>query len=429
MRLGGRLAAAIEVVDDMRRRKRPTADALKDWGLAHRFAGSGDRSAIGNLVYDALRRRRSAGWLFDEDSARAEVFGSYLLVSGRDAAEINAALEGDRFAPEPLSADELAAIAGRSLASAPDAVRADIPDWCAPMLEAAFGLDWVAEAAALAARPPLDMRANTLLSDRETVLRELSEFGAQPTAIAREGVRIAPIDGEGRHPNVQVEPAFQKGWFEIQDEGSQIAAALAGAKPGQRVLDYCAGGGGKTLALAAMMKNQGSITAHDSEKQRLAPIFDRLRRSGVTNVDVVAREAELEPLTGQMDLVLIDAPCTGSGTWRRKPDAKWRLGERQLDARRGEQAKILDLASRYVRPGGKLVYVTCSVFDGENQNQTSAFLARNADFRSLDHVRLWDENFPASEGAARVDRDLGIRLSPALSGTDGFYLAAMERAA
>lgn len=313
------------------------------------------------------------------------------------------------------------------MADAPAAVRADCPDWCVAHLERAFGDAWVEEGAALAARPPLDMRVNALVSDRDTVLRELAEFAPHPTRIARAGVRIAPIQGDGRHPNVQVEPAFQKGWFEIQDEGSQIAADLASPQAGQRVLDFCAGGGGKTLALAALMGNQGSIIAHDSEKQRLAPIFDRLRRNAVDNVEVVARTSDLESMAGNMDLVLIDAPCTGSGTWRRKPDAKWRLTDRQLETRQRDQAQILATASRYVRPGGRLAYVTCSVFDAENGDQIAAFLEANADFRPVDHVALWSSHYPDNTGMARIDRDLGIRLSPALSGTDGFYFCALER--
>ncbi|MGN6304721.1 MAG: MFS transporter, partial [Mesorhizobium sp.] len=220
MRLGGRLAAAIEVLEDIGRRHRPAADALRDWGLSHRFAGGGDRAAIGNIVYDALRRRRSAGWLLDGDAPRALGFGALLLEWGQTPQSLNAALEGDKFAPEPLSQMELAA-ASRSLLDAPDAVRADCPDWCAPLLEGAFGADWVAEAGALAARPPLDLRANTLKVGRDKVLAELGLAEAGPTALAPDGIRIPPIEGSGRHPNVQAEPAFQKGWFEVQDEGSQ----------------------------------------------------------------------------------------------------------------------------------------------------------------------------------------------------------------
>ncbi|TGQ66059.1 RsmB/NOP family class I SAM-dependent RNA methyltransferase [Mesorhizobium sp. M00.F.Ca.ET.186.01.1.1] len=429
MRLGGRLAAAIEVLDDIGRRHRPVADALKDWGLSHRFAGGGDRAAIGNIVYDALRRKRSAGWLLDGDTPRAVGFGALLLEWGQTAPSLNGALDGDKFAPPLLSATELETIAGRRLADAPPAVRADIPDWCEPLFERAFGEAWVEEGAALATRPPLDIRVNTLQADRAKVLSELAQAGAGAARIAPHGIRIPPIDGDGRHPNVQAEPAFQKGWFEVQDEGSQIAAALAGAQPGMQVLDFCAGAGGKTLALSAAMDNRGQVFAHDAEKARLAPIFDRIRRSENRNVQIVAKPAELAPLAGHMDIVLVDAPCTGSGTWRRRPDAKWRLTQRQLDARKGEQKAILDTASGYVKPGGLLVYITCSVFDEENGDQVAAFLARSGGFEPIDHRRLWDSHFPGHADAMRIGALGGICLSPALSGTDGFYVCALRKTA
>jgi len=304
-----------------------------------------------------------------------------------------------------------------------------VPDWCASLLEQAFGGAWVEEGAALAQRPPLDLRVNTLQADRARVLAELQGTGAAPAAIAPQGIRIPPIDGDGRHPNVQAEPAFQKGWFEVQDEGSQLAAALAGAQPGMQVLDYCAGAGGKTLALSAEMGNTGQLFAHDAEKVRLAPIFERIRRSHNRNVQVVSKPAELAPLTKHMDLVLIDAPCTGSGTWRRRPDAKWRLTGRQLDARRAEQQAILDTAQAFVKPGGLLVYITCSVFDAENGEQVAAFRERHRGFAPVDHRQLWDSHFPGHEQAARIADAGGISLSPALSGTDGFYFHALRRAA
>ncbi|MGB3500829.1 MAG: RsmB/NOP family class I SAM-dependent RNA methyltransferase [Mesorhizobium sp.] len=424
MRLGGRIAAAIEVLDDMEKRKRPAADALKDWGLSHRFAGSGDRSAIGNIVYDALRRKRSAGWLLGSDTPRGQAFGAILLEWGMTAEQINAALEGDRFAPEAMSGAELAS-AARDLSQAPDAIRADVPDWCVPMLEAAFGEAWPQEAEALSARPPLDLRVNTLLADRAKVIADI-DGGPQPTDIAPFGLRIAPIRHDGRHPNVVVEPAFQKGWFEVQDEGSQIVAALAGATPGLQVLDYCAGGGGKTLALSAAMDNKGQIFAYDSEKARLAPIFDRLKRAECRNVQVVGNARGLEPLDGQMDLVLIDAPCTGAGTWRRRPDAKWRLAQRQLDVRLREQSTILDAAARYVKPGGRLAYITCSIFPDENQTQVAAFLARNPDFTVADHPALWESAIGHGADRARIAPD-GVVLTPATTGTDGFFFAALQR--
>ncbi|MFB9984086.1 RsmB/NOP family class I SAM-dependent RNA methyltransferase [Mesorhizobium kowhaii] len=429
MRLGGRLAAAIEVLEDIGRRHRPVADALRDWGLSHRFAGGGDRAAIGNIVYDALRRKRSAGWLLGEDTPRAIGFGALLLEWGQTAQSLNEALDGDKFAPPLLTTTELQAIAERRLADAPDAVRADVPDWCAPLFEKTFGATWADEGAALATRPPLDLRVNTLQANRDKVLAELTGTGAKPAAIAPQGIRIPPIDGDGRHPNVQAEPAFQKGWFEVQDEGSQVAAALAGAEAGMQVLDFCAGAGGKTLALSAAMGNRGQIFAHDAEKARLAPIFDRIRRSENRNVQVVTKPAELAPLGNHMDIVLVDAPCTGSGTWRRRPDAKWRLTQRQLDARKGEQSAILEAAKAYVKPGGLLVYITCSVFDEENGEQVAAFRHRNSGFVPVDHRALWDSRFPGHAAAARIGPAGDISLSPALSGTDGFYFCAMRRSA
>ncbi|CCV08474.1 SUN-family protein [Mesorhizobium metallidurans STM 2683] len=428
MRLGGRLAAAIEVLEDISRRHRPVADALRDWGLSHRFAGGGDRAAIGNIVYDALRRKRSAGWLLGEDTPRAIGFGALLLEWDQTAQSLNGALDGDKFAPPLLSGDELKTVADRRLADAPAAVRADIPDWCEPLFESAFGAGWIGEGAALATRPPLDIRVNTLQADRAKVLAELMQTGAKAADIAPHGIRIPPIDGDGRHPNVQAEPAFQKGWFEVQDEGSQIVAALAGAEAGMQVLDFCAGAGGKTLALSAAMGNKGQVFAHDAEKARLAPIFDRIRRSENRNVQIVSRPAELAPLENHMDIVLVDAPCTGSGTWRRRPDAKWRLTQRQLDARKAEQSAILDDALAFVKPGGLLVYITCSVFDEENGDQAAAFRERHDGFVPVDHRELWDGRFPGHAAAARIGAAGGISLSPLLSGTDGFYVCALRKA-
>lgn len=429
MRLGGRLAAAIEILDDIDRRHRPVADALKDWGLSHRFAGAGDRAAIGNIVYDALRRKRSAGWLLDADTPRALAFGALLLNGDFSAEALNAQLAGDRFAPEPLGGDELRAIETQRLETVPEAVRADCPDWCVPLLVEAYGDEWVEEARALAERPPLDLRVNTLKADAAKVRAALEGSGAAPTRLARNGLRIPPIAGYGRHPNVQAEPAFQKGWFEVQDEGSQIVADLAGATPAMQVLDYCAGAGGKTLALSAAMGNHGQIYAHDAEKQRLAPIFERLQRAGARNVQVIGRAGELDGHQGRFDLVVVDAPCTGSGTWRRRPDAKWRLTERQLDLRRSEQTAILDRAAGFVRPGGRLVYITCSVFETENAVQLAALAGRLPGWRPIDHAALWRAHYPADGGSARVDATAGIRLSPLRSGTDGFYFGALERAA
>jgi 16S rRNA (cytosine967-C5)-methyltransferase len=431
MHLGGRLAAAIEVLADVEARRRPVADALKDWGLSHRFAGSGDRSAIGNIVYDALRHRASIAWAMEADTPRALALGAVGRHWSIGADRLAASLEGDPHAPAPLSDAERKGLAA-DLSSAPSHIRADVPEWLAPQFEAAFGPDWAEEGAALAERPPLDMRANTLKADREKVLRALMRQGAAPAPFAPQGVRIAPTVNGARHLNVQAEAAFQKGWFEIQDEGSQLASLFVGARPGDQVLDLCAGAGGKTLALAAAMENKGQIHATDTDRLRLAPIHERLRRAGTRNVQVHEPGAPLDSVAGRMDRVLIDAPCTGVGTWRRRPDAKWRVSERALADRCAEQAALLDRAVRFLRPGGAIAYVTCSLLPAENAEQVRAFVARHRGFAATPGAELvaasaLPEGARTNLAGSALLLTEGVVLSPRRTATDGFFVALLRR--
>ncbi|HSM19930.1 MAG TPA: RsmB/NOP family class I SAM-dependent RNA methyltransferase, partial [Hyphomicrobiales bacterium] len=381
MRLGGRIAAAIEVLADIEARHRPAAEALKDWGTGHRFAGSADRAAIGNLVFDCLRQRRSLSWRMGAETPRALALAA-VAGWGLSLQQIEEALAGDPHAPESLSEAERAALATDTLGEAPDEVRADMPDWLWPGFSASLTENAVAEGRALAARAPLDLRVNRLKSDRDKVLKALSRFGARPTELSPDGVRIDAPAGLERLPNIQAEAAFRKGWFEVQDEGSQVAAVLSGAKPGDQVADICAGAGGKTLALAAMMENKGQIHAYDADRHRLKNIFGRLKRAGTRNVQVHS-PGEGDPLAsleGKMDIVFIDAPCSGSGVWRRHPDAKWRMKPEALARRMEDQRAVLDRGAELVRPGGRLVYVTCSLLAEENGEQVLAFLRQNKDF-------------------------------------------------
>ncbi|MCO4318622.1 RsmB/NOP family class I SAM-dependent RNA methyltransferase [Phyllobacterium sp. 21LDTY02-6] len=427
MRLGGRLQAAIEVLEDIETRKRPASDALKDWGLSHRFAGAGDRAVIGNIVYDALRRRQSLAWRMDSDSARHIAYGVLLSDAELSNEAIEDTLAGDKFAPAPIEAVQLENWQTRQLSQAPDFVRADVPEWCVPHFEAVFGDDWIAEAAALGDRPPVDLRVNTLKANRDKVLKELARAGAVAAPLLGSAMRIAPLRAMGRHPNVQAEPAFQRGLFEVQDLGSQLAAKLANVQPGQQVLDYCAGAGGKTLAMAADMGNKGQIHAFDAERARLAPIFDRLKRAGVRNTQPHASIGDLAQFERQMDLVLVDAPCTGSGTWRRRPDAKWRLSEQQLERRMVEQRDVLEAAKAYVKPSGRLVYITCSLFAAENARQVSVFLENNADFTPVDTQPRWDEVVEADPSLRPLFRDGAAILSPLATSTDGFFISVLRR--
>ncbi len=425
----GRIAAAIEVLTEVETRRSPVSEALKDWGKSHRFAGSGDRAAIGNIVYDCLRWRASSAWAAGDDSPRSVVFATVARRWGFGAAALAEKLAGQPHAPEPLLADEIARIDAADLATAPDHVHADVPEWIAPRLARVFGSDWIAEGEALALRPPLDMRANRIKGKRDRVGKALAQFAVAETPYSPDGLRIAATTADGRHPNVQVEPAFQKGWFEVQDEGSQIAALLTGAKAGMQVLDLCAGAGGKTLALAAMMAGKGRVVATDSDRARLAPIFDRTKRAAAHNVEVRAAGSDLDNLRDRMDVVLVDAPCTGTGVWRRRPDSKWRLTERALDNRVGEQAALLEDAARYVKAGGRLVYVTCSLLPEENEDRVSAFLAASPTFASMKprEVIAGADAAPALADAALLTEH-GIVLSPGRTRTDGFFVATMVRA-
>jgi 16S rRNA (cytosine967-C5)-methyltransferase len=425
MRLGGRAGAAIEILAEIVERHRPAADALRDWGHAHRFAGSADRSAIGNLVYDALRHRTSHAWRLDDERPVALVAGVLLGDWQYGADALEAFWTDDRFAPQfdwqTLSGDW----AGRDLSAAPDHVRADVPAWSVGEFESAFGEKWVEEGAALAERPPLDLRINSLKARAEQAIKALSRFGAAPSGLAPAGLRIPAGRRDARQPNVQATNGWQRGWFEVQDEGSQIAAALACVKPGEQVLDFCAGGGGKTLAFASMMENRGQVHAHDSSGTRLAPIHDRLRRAGTRNVQVHGPEDDLSPLVGRMDCVFVDAPCSGSGTWRRRPDSKWRLSAASLEKRTGEQSAVLHAAAPFVRPGGRLVYATCSVFPCENAAAIARLLLQWPQFSPASLGDEW-EALIARAHLLSENRSM-LQLSPASTQTDGFFVANLVR--
>ncbi|GAM98920.1 sun protein [alpha proteobacterium U9-1i] len=424
MRPGARAAAAIEILTDLETRRRPAAEAVRDWMLSHRFAGSKDRAEIGDIVFGALRWKQSSAYRFGEDTPRAWVWGAQRWGFGVSAEAIAQACVDDPHAPPPPTDAEVSALANATIEGAPAHVRGDYPEWLDASFTRAFGDARADEGAALAAPAPLDLRANTLKATRDKLIAALGQSPRlkeppAPTPYAPEGVRIPWA--QGRTFPWATEQSFVKGWFEVQDEGSQLAALMSGAAPGMQIADVCAGGGGKTLALAALSNGKGQVYAFDVDGRRLAPLNERVDRAGAHNVQIRAPSRTrdvLADLHGKMDIVFVDAPCTGSGTWRRNPDSKWRLRPNALEKRLQEQGEALALAAPLVKPGGKLCYVTCSVLPEENEDQVAAFVAANPAFKPT----------PLAVQAAGHARGLALQMTPLLTGCDGFFVSVLARA-
>ena len=386
-----RVQTAIELLDQViasaRAKGAPADRILADWFRNNRFAGSKDRRAIRELVFSAIR---ACGPV--PASGRAAM----LRLAEIDDS-IRPLFDGSNYGPAPIGEGEAAAEAGIA------------PRWLAERLQTS---DIAGEEAdALLGRAPLDLRVNTLKADRATL------------TLPAETVRTDAPHGLRLEPGTQVEQwtAYREGKVEVQDTGSQLACLAVDAQPGETVIDLCAGGGGKTLALAAAMDNLGRLVASDTDRNRLSRLAPRAERSGATNIETrlldPKREFEaLADLEGQADAVMVDAPCSGTGTWRRNPEARWRLDEGELSRLTTLQSDLLDLAARLVKPGGRLIYVTCSLLDEEGAGQFDAFLERNAAFAAQ----------PLSLPVGRT-RGNGMRLTPYHDSTDGFFIACAAR--
>jgi 16S rRNA (cytosine967-C5)-methyltransferase len=439
-----RIEAAIALLSAIADAGSRPADAVaNEFFRARRFIGSGDRRAVSDRVWRVLRAHRRLTWWLARTQAEANarlLVAASLLTEGWTFDGVAQAFSGGRFAPEALDRAEAIAlhgIAGHTLdhPEMPDAVRLEIPDWLLPPLAARFGPALATELTALLQPAPLDLRVNLLKGTRDDAIAALAAEGleAAPTPISPWGLRI-----DGRRA-VTTGPAFQSGLLEIQDEGSQLVAALVDARPGQRVCDYCAGAGGKTLALAMTMQNRGQVVACDTSAARLDNAVRRLRRAGVHNVErhlLAPGDKWAKRRAGAFDRVLVDAPCTGTGTWRRNPDARLRLTEAALAELRHKQAAILDDAASLVRIGGRLVYATCSLLPDENEAQVTAFLERwpaahgKPAFAVLPLARAWpcqlDRSAELVPGGPPCTGDF-LALTPAHHGTDGFFAAVLER--
>lgn len=419
----GQLAAAIDLLGLIESDPRPADAVANHFFRSRRFIGGGDRRAVSTLVWGVLRARRHLGWWLERLNAPQTprlLLAAQAIFSGQTPYKIGMAFSAGRYGPPPLTPEETAVLekfAGHTLEHPhmSEAVRYEVPDWILPKLQAQFGAGLKAEMAAMNEPATLDLRVNLLKGNREQAIAALAREGltAEPTAYSPWGLRLK------NRQSITTGKAFQDGLVEIQDEGSQLIALALDAKPGMRVADYCAGAGGKTLAIAMGMENKGHIVACDVSVPRLEGAIKRLRRAGVHN----AERHLLEPgdkwvkrQEHKFDRVLVDAPCTGTGTWRRNPDARARLSETDLAELTAKQAAILDQAQRLVKPGGKLVYATCSVLQDENEDQVESFMARRPEFKPL-----------PLEMPEALRGSPNLRLSPARNGTDGFFAAVMVR--
>jgi 16S rRNA (cytosine967-C5)-methyltransferase len=426
-----RISAAIELIAAIDAAPRKPADAIaNDYFRQRRFIGSGDRRSVSERVWTILRTRRRLSWWLERVELRANprlLAAASLLAEGWLLSGVRQSFSGGQFGPTPLNPAEVEALAqleGRTLEhpEMPDSVELEVPDWIMPHLKARFGKWLKAEMAAMDVPATLDLRVNLLRGTLEGAIAALAAEGieAKPSPLSPWGLRI-----EGRRP-VSTGAAFQSGLVEIQDEGSQLVAAMVGAEPEMRVVDWCAGAGGKTLALAMTMNNRGHIVACDVSEHRLEGAVRRLRRAGVHNVErhlVEPGDKWAKRRAGTFDRVLVDAPCTGTGTWRRNPDARARLAPIDLEELVPKQAMILDQASRLVKPGGRLIYATCSVLLEENERQIESFLANHEGFRLMPLAEVW--KLPAE----MPGQGPYLSLTPRKHHTDGFFTAVLERIA
>lgn len=436
-----RLQASLELMQELDDVARPADAVIAAWFRARRFIDESDRLALSGLMDGLLRHHARLGWWLARhgraDTARHRLL-AWLALDGRKTPEqVQKLFTGGKFEPTVLTDHEralLIKLQGSPITSTamPDAVRYECPAWALEPLQRRFQDSFGAEMAALLSAAPLDLRVNPLKATREEMLEALRDLGLRPesTGMAPFGIRLgARVDLSGL-------PMLRSGAVEIQDEGSQLVALLVDAKPGERVVDFCAGAGGKTLAIAAQMANRGHVIACDVLEGRLKRAAERFRRAGLHNIEtrLLASETDrwVKRHKGTFDRVLVDAPCSGTGTWRRNPDARWRNEGVRNEGVRNEslglenlvalQGRILASAARLVKPGGRLVYATCSLLPEENEAQVAAFLTAHPAF----HALPLSEVAPQLTGSAHPDY---LSLTPARHDTDGFFAAVLQREA
>ncbi|HEY4202086.1 MAG TPA: RsmB/NOP family class I SAM-dependent RNA methyltransferase [Devosiaceae bacterium] len=430
MNPAARLQATLELLHEVDSVPRPADAVVSAWFRARRQIGDDDRGYIFELLHTLLRHHARLGWWLArhgrEDTPRNRLLAWLILSGSKTPEQIRALFNGGKLAPAVLTEDERALLlklpAGTMAhAAMPEEVRVECPPWATEPLRRRFGEAFGDEMAALLTAAPLDLRVNPIKANRPEMLGALRDLGldAEASGMAPYGIRLP------ERLSLASLPMLKSGEVEIQDEGSQLVAMLVDARPGDRVVDFCAGAGGKTLAIAAQMANKGHVIACDVLEGRLKRSTERFRKAGLHNIETRLLSSETDRWVKRhkagFDRVLVDAPCSGTGTWRRNPDARWRaLGGPGLHELLPLQARILTSAARLVRPGGRLVYATCSMLYEENDEQVAAFLATHPDF----NVVPLGEAAPALTNSAHPDY---LSLTPARNDTDGFFAAVLRR--
>ncbi len=430
-----RLQAVIEMLETVAGTARPADGTIGSYFRQRRYIGAKDRGALAETVYTVLRHQARLSWWCThyqtEPTARARLIAWMRLGMNEQESAVRPLFTGGKFGPPLLTEVEdkfMARLKGHDKfihPKMPEAVRFEMPEALLPVLKARFGDRLEDELTALLQPAPLDLRVNPLMATREAVIAELQTAGIEATPC-----HYAPLGLRLKHRiALPTLAAFKEGRIEVQDEGSQLVALLVDAQPGMRVVDFCAGAGGKTLAIAAAMANKGRVIALDVLDKRLLRAGERFRRAGVHNIETRALTSASDPWVkrhkGSFDRVLVDAPCGGSGTWRRNPDARWRTLGPGLANLLPLQQEILSSAARLVKPGGRLIYATCSLLPEENDAQIAAFLAAHADFAVVPYGKVWGS---VTTTPLPCTSDY-LSLTPAQHATDGFFTAVLERQA
>ncbi|GAB4137535.1 MAG: RsmB/NOP family class I SAM-dependent RNA methyltransferase [Sphingomonadales bacterium] len=434
-----RLAAVIEIMDavetGLRGQGAPADQILREYLKTRRYVGAKDRRAIADRIYGILRRRGANLWALQEAGMTGAVSGRVMVLADcalYEPAEL-ALFGAGGYGPTALNDAEQALaeqLAGVTLDAMPPAARANLPEQIYVSLFSRFGRNLEQELEALEQRAPLDLRVNRLKTTRAAARQALAEAGimATPTPFSPWGLRVEPAQ------SLANQVLYRDGGIEIQDEAAQVAALLSAAESGERVVDLCAGAGGKTLAMAAMMAGAGGLMAADVDGRRLDMLRRRATRAGLGEVPAYLlplagpqRQAALASLGADADMVFLDVPCSGSGTWRRNPDLRWRHDASQLKALAARQAVLIDEGLALLKPGGRLIYATCSLLQPENEDQIAAALVRHSDTTALDYRHAWPSAVEGACPETASHRSDCLLMTPARHGCDGFFVAILTK--